>query len=285
MWNKFPAMRVHSWGGFGSQLFTAHLVLRLKEKYPGRRIKVFVHTSGVTQRFTEFNFNAIGIESYEVNDFLKYYGPENRLEETRMLKLLKIKTMKLLKSALLSLHILEECSDEIEFSLTKPWSLDFRGHYTRIHLDSKLANHLYETLLHNKESLVLKNSSIVIHYRLGDLLSLDEKSPIHPSRVEALLGQLEINLVLIKVLTDSSVREYKEFVSGSPILSSLIAENLNPIDSMLLCVRSEVFIGTGSKVSIWVAIFREITLKVGSYLPIELNWAKETGLKEVQYYN
>jgi len=285
MWNKFPSMRVHSWGGFGSQLFTAHLVLRLKEKYPGRKIKVFVHTSGVTQRFTEFNFNAIGIESYQINDFLKNYAPENKLEATRMLKLLKIKTMKLLKSILLSLHIVEECSDETEFSLTKPWSVDFRGHYTRIHLDSKLANHLYETLLHNKESLISKNSSIVIHYRLGDLLNLDEKSPVHPSRVEALLSTLEIDLDLIKVLTDSSVPEYKEFVSGSPILSSLIAENLNPIDSLLLSVRSEAFIGTGSKISIWIAIFREITLKAKSYLPIELNWVKETGLKEVQYYN
>lgn len=285
VWNRFPAIRVHSWGGFGSQLFTAHFVLRLKERYPGRKIRVFVHTSGLTQRYAEFDFKAIGVELYEVNDFVNNYASKGKLEDIRMFKLLKHKAVKFTKSILQNLHIVEECSNETDFSLAKPWSLDFRGHYTRLQLDPKLVSQLFEVLFNHKESLGLKNDLILVHYRLGDLLSLDEKSPINPSRIEALLSKLKINLDLLNVLTDSSLQEYKDFVSSSTILSSIVAENLNPIDSTLLCVRSEVFIGTGSKVSIWVAIFREIILKMQSYLPIELNWAKETGLKEIQYYN
>ena len=213
------------------------------------------------------------------------YASKVKLEDIRMFKLLKHKAIKFTKSILQNLHIVEECSNETDFSLAKPWSLDFRGHYTRLQLDPKLVSQLFEILFNHKESLGLKNDLILVHYRLGDLLSLDEKSPINPSRIEALLSKLKINLDLLNVLTDSSLQEYKDFVSSSTILSSIVAENLNPIDSTLLCVRSEVFIGTGSKVSIWVAIFREIILKMQSYLPIELNWAKETGLKEIQYYN
>ncbi len=285
MWNRFPAIRVHSWGGFGSQLFTAHFVLRLKERYPGRKIKVFVHTSGLTQRYTEFDFKAIGVELSEVNDFVNNYVPKSKLEDVRISKILKHKAIKFTKATLQNLHIVEECSNETDFNLAKPWTLDFRGHYTRLQLHPKLVTQLFEILFHHKESLELKSDLILLHYRLGDLLSLDEKSPINPSRIEALLSKLEINLDLLNVLTDSSLQEYKEFVSSSTILSSIVAENLNPIDSMLLCARSEVFIGTSSKVSVWVAIFREIILKMQSYLPIELNWVKEAGLKEIRYYN
>ena len=64
-----PALRVHSWGGFGSQLFTAYIILKVQNRYPGRRIKVVVHTSGVTRRFSEFNFEQLGTKVIQVEDY------------------------------------------------------------------------------------------------------------------------------------------------------------------------------------------------------------------------
>ena len=61
-----PALRVHSWGGFGSQLFTAYVVLKLQKQFTNRRIKVVVHTSGVTRRVSEFDFETLGVEMIQV---------------------------------------------------------------------------------------------------------------------------------------------------------------------------------------------------------------------------
>ena len=64
-----PALRVHSWGGFGSQLFAAHAILRIQKLFPYRRIKVIIHSSGVTKRTKEVDFSLIGINAFQKEDF------------------------------------------------------------------------------------------------------------------------------------------------------------------------------------------------------------------------
>jgi hypothetical protein len=278
-----PKVRIHSWGGLGSQLFTAHLVLRLKKRFPERRIAVFVHTSGVTQRFTEFDFIQIGVKAIEINDFnpageskFKFYQNFS-FETLRQIFLRKISYL------LQSLKIVGQCNSEADFKAVKPWTLEFRGHYTKIELDSESVLSLYKQLFDNLVLSNLKTSPVVVHYRLGDLLTLFEKSPIAPERVESLLQQRQFDTRSIKVLSDSTVREYREFVTGNTLLSSIKIENLDPVRSMSQCIACDVFIGTATKLSLWVAIFRDIVLNKRSYLPSELVWAKEIGLKADWY--
>ena len=49
-----PEIRVHTWGGFGSQLFTAHLILRLKYRFPGRNIKVIIELAKKIKKWLSY---------------------------------------------------------------------------------------------------------------------------------------------------------------------------------------------------------------------------------------
>ena len=77
-----PALRVNSWGGFGSQLFTAYVVLKLQKQFPNRRIKVLSHTSGVTRRISEFDFETLVVKMIQVEDYKATEG-QNGMNKTR----------------------------------------------------------------------------------------------------------------------------------------------------------------------------------------------------------
>ena len=49
-------LRVHSWGGLGSQLFALSLIFDLVRKFPKKRIELIHHTAGVTRRLFELDF-------------------------------------------------------------------------------------------------------------------------------------------------------------------------------------------------------------------------------------
>ena len=278
-----PTVTVHSWGGFGSQLFAAHFVLRLKKKYPKRRIRIAVHTSGVTQRHTELNFSVIGIKSYEINDFAAKTESKEDSDTSANNSILSKVALRRIKFLLKKLHFIEDCNTEESFSLIKPWSIHFRGHYTQINLDWGVVKFLDEKYFKNIEIWNSNSDSLVIHYRLGDLLTLNDKSPIEAKRVESLLIQQQLQSFSKIVLTESSPEKYREFVAGCNILSSLEAKNVEVFDLMRICISANVFIGTGTKLAIWAVIFRNIRSNVSNFLPKELYWARRLGLETFWY--
>jgi hypothetical protein len=279
-----PALRVHSWGGFGSQLFTAYVILKVQKRYPGRRIKVIVHTSGVTRRVSEFDFTKLGAQVVQIEDF------ENR-EVQRKIAIIpltqSLNTLKFLKKivfrVLMALHMVQSADTNQTFDSVSLWTLALRGHYTRLTLDKELITSLCKVLFDNRGFQRSTNGSAIIHYRLGDLMHLVEKSPISPERVEKVLELARPKIESTKVLSDSSESEYRNFVTGSRVLSSLTVENLEPLPSLWLCITSSMFIGTGTKLSLWAAIFRDIMHNERSFLPNELKWAEEIGLKADWY--
>lgn len=279
-----PALRVHSWGGFGSQLFTAYVILKVQKRYPGRRIKVIVHTSGVTRRVSEFDFTKLGAQVVQIEDF------ENR-EVQRKIEIIpltqSLNTLKFLKKivfrVLMALHMVQSADTNQTFDSVSLWTLALRGHYTRLTLDKELITSLCKVLFDNRGFQRSTNGSAIIHYRLGDLMHLVEKSPISPERVEKVLELARPKIESTKVLSDSSESEYRNFVTGSRVLSSLTVENLEPLPSLWLCITSSMFIGTGTKLSLWAAIFRDIMHNERSFLPNELKWAEEIGLKADWY--
>ena len=62
-----PSIKIHCWGGIGSQLFTLALALDLNKRYPKRPIKFIFHTGGVTRRSLEIDFLPEKFR-YEVKD-------------------------------------------------------------------------------------------------------------------------------------------------------------------------------------------------------------------------
>ncbi len=279
-----PALRVHSWGGFGSQLFTAYVILKVQKRYPGRRIKVIVHTSGVTRRVSEFEFTKLGVTVVQVEDFesVKLQGravinlQNQSFSTVKFLKKIAFGVMK-------SLRFVQTADTNKSFDSVSIWTLALRGHYTRLSIDHELIASLYKVLFDNKDFQKSTISSAIIHYRLGDLMNLVEKSPISPERVEKVLELVGPEIESVKVLSDSSEDEYRNFVTGSRVLSSLTLKNLEPLPSLWLCITSIVFVGTGAKLSLWAAIFRDIVHNEHSFLPNEFKWAEEIGLKANWY--
>ena len=279
-----PTLYVHSWGGLGSQLFTAHVILRLQDKYPGRRLKVIAHTSGVTRRTVEFDFKKIGVVSKQIEDYFQPLNKDSTPPKHLPFSLHfreKIKT--LVSCVMLHLHIIEHANDEKSLDSIRPWTLNVRGHYTRLTLKHEHVNALFASTFKNETGVLTQKDKSIIHLRLGDLVQLSEKGPISLRRIETLVQFLGKDLSSPLILSDSQIKEVKEFLRNSKILLPLESENYDPISTLSTCIQSKIFIGTNAKLSLWAAIFRQITFGRDSFLPTELLWAKSIGLKAKWY--
>ena len=280
----FPAIRVHSWGGFGSQLFTAYVVLKLQRKFPNRRIKVVIHTSGVSRRISEFDFETLGVKMVQVED---YEGEEVRdsLHEAHPTHSCRINILikEILPRALKWLRLVQNANTDLSFSLISLWTFSLRGHYTRLTLEESIVEALHHAVFLNKSKSIMEINDLVVHYRLGDLLSLDEKQPIDVHRVEDVLKTLKVNSKHSVVLSDSKDEDLAEFLKTSEILKFCKPSNYDPNMTLRICIEAEKFVGTGSKISLWAAVFRYFVHKKFSSLPVELIWASKSGLKANWY--
>lgn len=281
-----PTLRVHSWGGFGSQLFTVFVIMKLQARFPGRRLKIIVHTSGITRMITEFNFKSIGIDSQQIEDFKVPRGKDNK--ESYLPKLLLCvsgKVKKFTSLILNQMHIVGRVSGDESLDSIKPWTIGIRGHYTNLSFEKHLVNSLYKIIFDPcaNANKVSNNKNLVIHYRLGDLLHLTEKTHIHPERVEKLFEELRLGSTSQLLFSDSTPEEVKGVLKAFKGLSDCKHFNSNPVSTLDACISAATFIGTNAKLSLWAALFRYFIFNKESYLPRELSWAANLGLKSNWY--
>ena len=169
------------------------------------------------------------------------------------------------------------------FNLISFWTLSIRGHYTRLSLDKLFVESLYEVLFLQESPFKTQKNELVVHYRLGDLLNLEEKQPIDVDRVECVLNELRVQTNHLVLLSDSDQEEMADFLKNSKILKFYKPSNYGPNKTLRVCIEAESFVGTGAKLSLWAAIFRYVIHDRESYLPTELNWSSGNGLK-VNWY-
>jgi hypothetical protein len=280
----FPALRVHSWGGFGSQLFTAYVVLKLQRKFPYRRIKVVIHTSGVTRRISEFDFKPLGVKTVQIEDYKPTELP-NGIQKARVS--LPYKLPQAIKNffyhTLQLLRLVQSANTDSSFNLISSWTLSIRGHYTRLILDKSHVKSLYDVLFLHELPFITQTNAFVVHYRLGDLLELEEKQPINVGRVEGVLEKLKAYSYNFVLLSDSAEEESAKFLKNSSIIKYSKPSNYDPHKTLKMCIDAERFVGTGGKISLWAAIFRNFIHEKESFLPTELNWSSRNGLKANWY--
>jgi hypothetical protein len=280
----FPALRVHSWGGFGSQLFTAYVVLKLQNKFPHRRIKVVIHTSGVTRRFSEFDFETLGVKMVQVED---YKAPEEQIGMHKAHVSHSYNLPQVISGHIYQilqwLRLVQSANTDLSFNLISLWTLSIRGHYTRLSIDESFVKSLYDVLFLKESPFITQINTLVVHYRLGDLLNLDEKQPINIERVEGVLEKLKVHSNHLILLSDSKEEESAEFLKNSTIIKFSKPSNYDPKKSLRVCIEAESFVGTGAKISLWAAIFRNFIHERESFLPTELNWSSGNGLKANWY--
>lgn len=280
-----PTLRIHSWGGFGSQLYVVYLILRIRKKFPNRRLKVIVHTSGVTARTQEFDFSSLGVNVVNVDDFSSKHNTQALHGKTNIKRQIPIHLKNASKALLGFSRLLISANDEMSFSRIWEGTLSIRGHYTRLDWDKSVIESLFAILSSGNQNYgnirVLGTTSI--HYRLGDLLSLEGKSPVSSGRVEELISKLGIEKSQISIFSDSNRKDFELHAENGMYWNKANYFCLSPDDTISNCIKTEHFIGTTAKISLWIAVFRFFIFDRLSFLPIELRWATNNGLN-IKWY-
>jgi len=253
---KFPLeIRVHCWGGLGSQLYAWALFEDLKLKFRKRRIVLVLHENGVTKRKSAISKFFSIAEIRQIQDFAEPKIVNNNSINHSSLRINWLK--RFIKMLLKKSGLLSYCNSSDDFMKLKPWVLSVRGNYYRRTISDNALIQIHSKFQANGFLINGQSKESCIHYRLGDLLTLAEKQPNEPSRV----------FQALKILNSHSQIETLQIFSDSP---ELALENLSHyvgalqveshsgeiLEVFFRLIEAENFIGTSSKISEWVLIFR-----------------------------
>jgi hypothetical protein len=263
-------LKIHCWGGLGSQLFAVSLYYDLKKNFPNRNVSLVLHQGGVTKRASEIEGIFFDLQSAHVEDFSAIGVKEgDRL-------VAKSKTIRHhLKEILKSARVIMTLDDNEDLKSVMPWTYSVRGHYSYRFLGESSISNLFLNFTPQGKSRFQMNSGVEldigVHYRLGDLVDLESKSPMDVYRLAnacrtVLSNSFQSHVTLFSDSPDLALGSLKAFMSNISLTSS----NLPTWETIGSLSRSRVFIGTFSKISIWVVIFRYYSpTKLVSYMPIE----------------
>ena len=257
-------MRIHCWGGFGSQLFAILQYWNLQRRFPRRKIMLIFHTSGVTRRDIEIEPILGNIPFRVVNDFKRQKRhTAEQMKSSSKTEAIKTKLYVVSKSFMRTTGLLTDLEDTKAYNSIKPWLLSVRGHYTTYPFSSTDLLKLYEVISSvysedfDGESLV---DILTIQYRLGDLLNLPEKGFVNPKLILDIANSITktSHIKTTIVLTDSPAEATQLLDAANRAWK---VANLSPISTIKICINSSEFIGTNSKISFWIAVFRALLNK------------------------
>ena len=258
-----PIIKIHTWGGLGSQLFSVAVASEILRCFPRRRVIIVLHTGGVTRRLPEVLQLYPEFEYGFVDDHTKL-----RTSHSGPRKSIKSVFFDTLKNLFKCLGFILNSNNDFEFNRIRPWTFSLRGHYSYrsisteflVSLDLRLQK-MHPQLIEGVES------ALCLHYRLGDLLNLEEKSPLPSMKISEqvenfLRDSLEKRVILF---SDSAEEALHRLQSKSSI--DFITPEGETTEVMRQATQSLFFIGTSSKVSFWIAAIRGRVYNRNSSLP------------------
>lgn len=254
-------LEIHCWGGFGSQLFAWLKVLRIKEAFPNRTVTLIFHSSGVTERPVELNLQIPNVVVKQISDF--HASPEIYSRDFSRIKRSNY-IFGFCKTILTRLGFIVT---EDGANLIKPWTLQIRSHYSYEIIPRETLLEMFEILKSQLgEAKDDADNLPAIQYRLGDLTTLPDKSPIDTCRFARFVEGFKA----LRIYSDSpelAARLFNEIYD-----KKVQAISKHPWGTILDCVSREHFLGTNSKISIWIALIRAITRpELVTWMPIELS--------------
>jgi hypothetical protein len=261
---------IHVWGGLGSQLFGISLAIELCNLFPKKETSLVFHSSGITRRNLEINLETAPFRIHYRDD---YAGANQSIQE---LVNRKVTARSLAKQALLKSGFLVEANSQLDVDEIKPWTHQYRGHYSYRYISRDNAQAILRLFEDNQ--ILFANtageykSSLKVHFRLGDLATLKRSSLVDPQRVINLLHRLnDINLQSEVTLFSDTPFEAENLLRGGAQSIDFKTLECDAWNTIVNLTFSSTFVGTNSKLSIWAAIFRS-RFSIGeiSYLPIEL---------------
>lgn len=288
-----PPLRVHCWGGLGSQLFAWALIEEIKNKYPKRRVKLILHQSGVTKRvaeIAEFFPGEFSIrEDFNAQDSLIVNQP--MLE---FLTLSKNLVKNMFVKFLTMIGALCTCDSDTNLKSLRIWTIQIRGHYSY----RKISKEVIESM-NSRAELVGKyflevsdilNSDIAIQYRLGDLLTIDKKSPVNPSRIAKSIVSVETFQPVKKLVVFSDSLDVA-LHRLSPFAKKIEGRNTSAWNTLRELQNFRYFIATNSKISVWAILIRVyFSPDLINFAPVEFRDQLESNLypksvaEHIEYY-
>jgi hypothetical protein len=263
---SIPSIKINSWGGLGSQLFAWALAIEIGDRFSKRKICLVFHTGGVTRRHQEFSLLIPEYDEIVIEDFNQVIA-HNHNQNSTLLKMLKA----YIRRTLIKIGFVADANTDQDLKNINFFILSIRGHYSYKELNAKIIQLILDRLVTLGYLTVNEDSTVknVIHYRLGDLLSLSSKSHLQPTQFQFALDN-GVNNKEWTVFSDSpeiamtelqKTFPHLKFISGSENVWYVISKS----------IYSEIFLGSNSKISIWILLFRSIVLpeKI-NYMPISL---------------
>jgi len=268
-----PHIKIHVWGGFGSQLFALVMAWRVSSRYKYRRVRLVFHSSGVTERIRELPSEWLQNVSFtEVRDFIKT-SPSGKLSQSKI-------AVKANKSPFLNIllffRILSRANSDNEFDRIKPWVLEVRGHYTDLRITNLELSRLLSLMGLDSEKFEINCCSV--HYRLGDLVHLQSKSYLSPERIKNTLNNHFDRTLPLNIFSDSEQSQVAKLLYNLHDGQKASYFSLPIIETIKSCFYSREFLGTNSKISLWIAIFRLHKDSGLSAIPFELRHHLEVQL-------
>jgi len=247
-------LEVHSWGGLGSQLFALAFVLELQQEGIKRDIDFVLHSGGVTRRSPELSFiESANLRRVEIDDF-KDLPPIEDLVKIESITNWKSSYRKLAKFLLSKVGFLVDT--EPPDGKIKSWTCQVRSHYYKRLIPEIVLRYLTARLL---DCNLLNDSALnlaVVHYRLGDLLTLKSKNPLEQNRMRSAVtkaSRIHPNLKW-KVASDSPSEALKLLAGVMDSRKTKKFEG-SPWETLKLLASSRVLIASSSKLSVWAIIF------------------------------
>lgn len=257
-----PPMQIHIWGGLGSQLFALLALDEVQNRFPSRKFRVVFHSGGVTERKPDLlELIPQGVEISFVSDFIEssegYTHQQTKNPNSSLAKVFVrdlITKFKLVTSW-------DNSSSEPTF-----WTIQIRGHYRMIRVSSDSLNRVFDRIFDSKFSTETENCLSVnsIHFRIGDLVGL--KGIIDPEILVNVAETIQYeNNLKFRILSDSEDIA-SHYLSKIETVSS--NKSLGTWETIEIGYKSEIFLGTLSKISYWIVILRVLGRpEMLSYLP------------------
>jgi hypothetical protein len=251
---SFFRLKIHCWGGLGSQLFALAIANDVQKKYKKRKIFLILHTSGVSKRLSELDF--ITDLTFKVLQVYDYQNISNNSFNSP--KSFKTHAKEIIKKILIQTKFICLGNTDTEFKKIVPWTLSLRGHYSYRSIEADFYNYLINYLnLKIIDTKIKDKSTIAIHYRMGDLLKLTNKSIYPVEKIIKTINEIVKNLTVYQIIVYSdSPDKAKSTLISAGLRQDFMVRNIPTIDVISECVVANYFIGTNSKVSLWIVNLR-----------------------------
>lgn len=255
-------LKIHCWGGLGSQLLALNYYLRVQELYPRKRIILVLHTGGITARNSEIDFLSNKINLLKVDDYRA--GSNDKQSHTTDSNSI----FNFVKASIkpLANNFRFVITDDKKVLKVKFWTFSVRCTYTSNILRKQDIVYMADILGITSNSA--EQNFTGVHYRMGDLPTLKPSALVPLDSISKIITDLnKAGAVIDKVwIYSDSIVENSNLQLPKEIDSEW--KSVDTLQTISELSKAQYFIGTSSKVSLWVAIFRWALNTAGDvYLP------------------